>query len=78
LPVPLSPSSITEAEVGATFSMLRHTFSMPGSREITPASGESACDCCMRRFSCCSACRKKARWITSPSISGSHGFWWKS
>ena len=33
--------NMTEAEVGATFSMLRQTFSMPGSREITPASGEA-------------------------------------
>ncbi|MNT52036.1 hypothetical protein D3C72_1890410 [compost metagenome] len=57
LPLPESPSSITLADEGATFSTLRHSFNMPGSRLTMPASGESACVCNMRRFSCCIACR---------------------
>ena len=45
LPVPLSPRISTEALVGATFSTMRQTFSMPSSVAMMPSSGLLACDC---------------------------------
>ena len=75
LPVPLSPSSSTEMSVDATFSIVRHSFSIASSAAMMPAIGDRSGSIARRRFSRSSAAMRAARSTSSCSTSTSTGFW---
>ncbi len=75
LPVPDSPSSNVVALVGATFSIMRHTLSMPSLAATMPSSGDSLARLCRRRFSLSSSEMLNARSTSKRSVSVSTGFW---